>query len=68
MRLKVFIHPSDDGGFWAEVHALPGCVSEGEAYDETLSNIREAAEGWLEVIVQSSLVHSAHQSRHLRRR
>ena len=49
MKLKVLVHPAEEGGFWAEVPALPGCVSEGESLDETLANIREAAEGWLEV-------------------
>jgi len=49
MKLKVLIHTADEGGFWAEVPALPGCVSQGETYDEALSNVREAAEGWLEV-------------------
>jgi predicted RNase H-like HicB family nuclease len=49
MKLKVLVHPAEEGGFWAEVPALPGCVSEGETWDETLANIREAAEGWLEV-------------------
>ena len=29
--------------------ALPGCITEGETLDETLANIREAAEGWLDV-------------------
>jgi predicted RNase H-like HicB family nuclease len=54
MKLKAVIHPSDEGGFWAEVPALPGCVSEGETYDETVANIREAAEGWLEVAAERS--------------
>ena len=49
MRLKVLIHDAEEGGFWAEVPALPGCVSEGETFTETLDNIREAAEGWLAV-------------------
>ena len=49
MKLKVLIHPAEEGGFWAEVPALPGCVSEGDTRDETLANVREAAEGWLEV-------------------
>jgi len=49
MKLKVLVHPAEEGGFWAEIPALPGCVSEGESFDETLSYIREAAEGWLEV-------------------
>ena len=49
MKLQALIHPAEEGGFWAEVPALPGCVSEGETWNETLANIREAAEGWLEV-------------------
>ncbi len=49
MKLKILIHPAEEGGFWAEVPALPGCVSEGDTLEETLANVREAAEGWLEV-------------------
>lgn len=49
MKLKVHVHPAEEGGFWAEVPALPGCVSEGDTWEETLANVREAAEGWLEV-------------------
>ena len=49
MKLKVVVHQAEEGGFWAEVPALPGCVTEGETLDETLANVREAAEGWLEV-------------------
>ena len=49
MKLKVLLHLAEEGGYWAEVPALPGCVSEGDSFDETLANIREAAEGWLEV-------------------
>jgi predicted RNase H-like HicB family nuclease len=49
MKLKVLVHPAEEGGFWAEVPALPGCISEGDTYEETLANIREAAAGWLEV-------------------
>jgi predicted RNase H-like HicB family nuclease len=47
MTLKVLIHAAEEGGFWAEVPALPGCVSQGETMDELRSNVREAIEGWL---------------------
>ena len=56
MKLKVFIHPAEEGGFWAEVPALPGCTSEGDTRDETLANVREAAEGWLEVAASRALI------------
>jgi predicted RNase H-like HicB family nuclease len=49
MKLQVVVHPAEEGGFWAEIPAFAGCVSEGESVEETLSNIKEAAEGWLEV-------------------
>jgi predicted RNase H-like HicB family nuclease len=47
MTLKVFIHSAEEGGFWAEVPALPGCVLQGETMNELHSNIREAINGWL---------------------
>lgn len=47
MKLKVIIHEAEEGGFWAEVPALPGCITEGDTWDELMSNVREAAEGWL---------------------
>ncbi len=49
MKLKVIIHPAEEGGFWAEIPAFAGCVSEGETIDEILFNIHEAALGWLDV-------------------
>jgi predicted RNase H-like HicB family nuclease len=48
MKLKVVLHPEEEGGFSAEVPALPGCFSQGETVEEALANIKEAAEGWLE--------------------
>ena len=49
MKLKILVHPAEEGGYWAEVPALPGCVSEGDTFDEAVANIREAAESWLDV-------------------
>jgi predicted RNase H-like HicB family nuclease len=49
MKLKVLVHSAEEGGFWGEVPALPGCVSQGETIEELRVNIREAIEGWLMV-------------------
>jgi predicted RNase H-like HicB family nuclease len=49
MILKAIIHEAEDGGFWAEVPALPGCVTQGETVEEITANLREAIEGWLSV-------------------
>ena len=44
MKIKVIVHPAEEGGFWAEVPALPGCYSQGDTMEEMLDNIREAIE------------------------
>ncbi|MFV1994800.1 MAG: type II toxin-antitoxin system HicB family antitoxin [Verrucomicrobiales bacterium] len=48
MTLKAIIHKAEEGGFWAEVPALPGCVTQAETREELEKNLREAVEGWLE--------------------
>ncbi len=47
MTLKVLIRKAQEGGYWAEVPALPGCVSQGETVDDVRANVCEAIEGWL---------------------
>jgi predicted RNase H-like HicB family nuclease len=47
VTLKVLIHVADEGGFGAEVPALPGCVSQGKTVEKVRVNVREAIEGWL---------------------
>ena len=47
MKLKVVIHNAEEGGYWAEVPAIPGCATQGETLDELLGNLREAIEGCL---------------------
>ena len=47
MTLKAIVHEAEEGGFWAEVPALPGCVTQGETLPELEANLREAIQGWL---------------------
>jgi predicted RNase H-like HicB family nuclease len=49
-KYAVVIHQEPEGGFWAEVPALPGCYSQGETVDGLMVNIREAIVGVLEVM------------------
>ena len=53
MKLKVIIHEAEEGGYWGEVPAIPGCATQGETFDELLSNLYEAVEGCLSVDVQN---------------
>ena len=52
MKLKVVVHEAEEGGYWAEVPSIPGCVTQGESFDELLANIYEAVEGCLSIDVQ----------------
>ena len=49
MKLKVIIHDAEEGGYWAEVPAIEGCVTQGDTFEELLENIYEAIEGCLSV-------------------
>jgi predicted RNase H-like HicB family nuclease len=54
MKLKIVVHDAEEGGYWAEVPAIPGCASQGETMDELMANLREAIEGCLSVDIDAS--------------
>ena len=49
-KYTIVIHQESEGGYWAEVPALPGCYSQGETIDDLKENVREAIFGVLEVM------------------
>ena len=53
MKIKVVVHEAEEGGFWAEVPAIPGCATQGETLDELMKNLHEAIEGCLSVDVEA---------------
>jgi len=50
MVFRAIVHDAEEGGYWAEVPALPGCFTEGETRDELLANLKEAITGCLAVL------------------
>jgi len=44
----VVLRREEDGGYSAQCLELPGCVSEGDTWEEALENIKEAILGYLE--------------------
>jgi len=52
MKLQVVIHEAEEGGYWAEVPAIPGCATQGDTFEELLQNLYEAVEGCLSVSVE----------------
>lgn len=55
MDYTILIHQAEEGGFWSEVPALPGCYSQGETIDETLRNTKEAIEAYLHVLKEDQV-------------
>ena len=53
MKIKVVVHQAEEGGYWAEVPAIPGCATQGETFEELLQNLYEAIEGCLSVEIDT---------------
>ena len=51
MKLKVIVHEAEEGGYWAEVPAIPGCATQGETFEELLQNLYAAVDACLSVDV-----------------
>ena len=49
MKLKTIVHKAEEGGYWAEIPSIPGCVTQGDTFEELLTNIYEAVEACLSV-------------------
>ena len=52
MKIKVVVQEAEEGGFWAEVPAIPGCATQGDTLEELMKNVHEAVEGCLSVEVE----------------
>lgn len=51
MKLKAIIHEAEEGGYWVEIPAIPGCATQGDTFEELLENLYEAVEACLSVDV-----------------
>jgi len=53
---------SKDGGYFAQLPDLPGCISEGETIEEAERNLEEAKRGWIVACLEDGLeVPSPHE-------
>jgi predicted RNase H-like HicB family nuclease len=48
MKYLITLREAEEGGYTVEVPALPGCISQGDTYEEALTNIREAIVAYLQ--------------------
>ena len=56
MEYTVIMHPAEEGGYWAEIPALPGCYSQGETLEEVIRNVKEAVESHVDALKQDNQV------------
>ena len=53
MKLKIIVHPAEEGGFWAEGPAIQGCATQGETMEELLVNLHDAVDACLSVDLET---------------
>ncbi len=55
MNYKVIFEPQEEGGYTVFVPSLPGCISEGDTYEEAMVNIRDAIALYIESLIVDGL-------------
>lgn len=63
MRHTVILEKGRESGFVAVCPALPGCVSQGRTRRETVKNIREAIEAYIEALLEDGIQVPVEQGR-----
>jgi len=53
LKYTVIIEPAQEGGYVAYVPLLPGCVTQGETFEEVRAMATDAIGGYLEVLTQN---------------
>jgi predicted RNase H-like HicB family nuclease len=48
-KLDVIVHQAEEGGYWGEVPAIPGCATQGETFEELVGHLNDAVAGCLSV-------------------
>jgi antitoxin HicB len=55
LKYPITFHPAPEGGYAVEIEALPGCISQGNTYEEAAEMIEEARRLWLESAYEDGL-------------
>lgn len=50
LEYTVIYEPAEEGGYVVSVPALPGCVTQGDTFEEATDMIKDAMSGYLEVL------------------
>lgn len=50
LKYTVIFEPAEEGGYVVSVPALPGCISQGETFEEASAMIKDAIKGYLQIL------------------
>ena len=50
LKYTVVFEPAEEGGYVASVPALPGCMSQGDTFEQAVRMIKDAISGYLTVL------------------
>lgn len=53
LEYTVIFEPAEEGGYVVSVPALSGCVTQGETFEEATENIKDAIQGYLQVLKET---------------
>ena len=56
LKFKVELIQEPDGGYIANVPALPGCHTQGDSFDEVIENIKDAIQLYMDVLSDESTI------------
>lgn len=55
LKYTVIFEPAEEGGYVVSVPALPGCLTEGDTFEEAVDMIKDAMKGYLAVLKKEGL-------------
>lgn len=55
LEYTVIFEPAEEGGYVVSVPALPGCVTEGDTFEEAMEMVKDAMKGYLAVLKKEGL-------------
>lgn len=55
LEYTVIFEPAEEGGYIATVPALNSCATQGETFEEAVSNIKDAIEGVISVMEEEGI-------------
>ena len=50
LKYTILIEKNEEGGYTVTVPSLPGCITQGDTWDEAIVNAKEAIAGYIEAL------------------